>query len=141
MAFRVWNRTKTYLKPTYQHTYLPTYLICDNSESSESSDSGDSNDSKTQFATKLRKWNWEQQQNLNKNCVKTSMWQFFGITFFLQHKIFDKFFLHISYFYNFLGTTMFGIKKLWQKIMRQYFFVKKIYKKSVTKKSWEKMWH
>ena len=65
MTFRVWNQTETYLKPTYQHTYVLTYL-CD---SSESRDNGDINDRKTQFAAKLNHWNCEQQQSLYKKKI------------------------------------------------------------------------
>ena len=47
------------LKYTYQHTYLLTY-ICESSESS---------DSKSQFATKLKNLNCDQQQNININLI------------------------------------------------------------------------
>ena len=47
------------LKPTYQHIYLLTYIY----ESSESSDI------KSQFATKLKNWNCDQQQNININLI------------------------------------------------------------------------
>ena len=56
------------LKLTYQYTYLRTY-ICESRESS---------DNKSQFATKLKNWNCDQQQNLNINSVaKQLYWQFF----------------------------------------------------------------
>ena len=56
------------LKPTYQHSYLFTY-ICESSESS---------DNESQFATKLKNWNCDQQQSLNINLIaKQIFWSFF----------------------------------------------------------------
>ena len=63
LTFRLFNWTKTYLP-----TYLPTYF-CESRESS---------DNKSQFATKLKNWNCDQQQNLNINSVaKQLYWLFF----------------------------------------------------------------